>query len=423
MEILRDYEIDDLPVVADFEVLPVDFRILSDDEEYALSSEEKLLYYEQLKAYYQSSEYIVKACGAPKAVRDISNEGLSSLNDTKTQEAFGNRNFFLNYLKSNKPEDVLSKKGVMRRQKINPIIRKALPILIPYKMNRISKAEMPKDRPIIYAPTHGFKDDVACTIATIDDHGYILFGSMPQFYNTIDGVTAWAVGSIIVNRTNPESRKSSHPKMVYAQELGSNLIFFPEGVWNTSMNELMLKIYSGIYDVAKETGGLVAPVATLIDGKTCYSMLDEAFDITEYSREEGIQILRDKMATAQWELMREVAIVNNKEDNLSRKDEIVYARERDNITRSTDKERTWNNYYNSPLGQAVHGKPIDYCNPVVQAWNEHVESLIGQVKCYDRVVESKAPFVDKTVWEPHHVFNTQVNIDNGPVLKKVMGSK
>ena len=401
---------------------PIDeFKILSDEEEYALSGDEKLEYYNRLKAYYLSDEYISATSNPPKVNRDISKEGIASLTGD-TQAAFGNRNSFLNYLKDPNPENVLSEKGVKIRQEINPVIRTGLPLMIPYRMNVIKRAEMPEGKPIIYAPTHGFKDDVACSIATMDDHAYILFGSLPQFYNTIDGITAWAIGSIIVDRTDPESRKASFPKMVYAQELGSNLMWFTEGVWNISINAMVLKLYSGIYDIAKETGALVAPVATLVDKRTCYSLLDEAFDITQYNKAEGIQILRDKMATARWELMREAAIKRNKKGKFNRSTEIVYRDKRDRLPISTDVDRMNDRYFNSPLGQAVYDRPIDSYNPVTQKWNKYVERLIRQVKCYDRVVEAAVAYKDKTIWEQEDVFNYNIEVDNGPVLAKTMHS-
>jgi hypothetical protein len=64
-----------------------------------------------------------------------------------------------------------------------------------------------------------------------------------------------------------------------------------------------MKLYNGVYELAKATGAMVAPFITHIEGKNCYAVLDEPFEITTYSRVEGIGILRDKMATAKYELM------------------------------------------------------------------------------------------------------------------------
>ncbi|MDD4809491.1 MAG: 1-acyl-sn-glycerol-3-phosphate acyltransferase [Bacilli bacterium] len=292
-------------------------------------------------------------------------------------------NFFLNYLKSNNPEDVISSKGIKIRKTINPILRKVAPLTGRYKLQIDRKAQMPSDRPIIYAPTHGFKDDLLYTIATIDDHAYVLFGSLPQFYNTFDGISAWLNGSIIVDREDKESRKASKHKMEKAINLGSNLILFPEGVWNKTQNLLVLKLYPGIYDVAKKTNALVAPVATHIDGDTCYSILDDAFDIYNYDRKEGLILLRDKMATLKWELME-------KHSHMCRSD-------------------------------LDNGQSLD------KQWNDYINTLIAQVKYYDYNIENKAHYQDKNEVTEEEVFqvldNVELTRDNARVLIKTKRQK
>ena len=69
-----------------------------------------------------------------------------------------------------------------------------------------------------------------------------------------DGVTFWVAGMILVNRANKESRKAAKAKNTYALKPGASIIIFPEGTWNKSPNELVSGLFSGIYDVAKESG-------------------------------------------------------------------------------------------------------------------------------------------------------------------------
>lgn len=279
-------------------------------------------------------------------------------------------NKFLYYLKNNDPEKVLSKNGIRIRQIINPAIRKVAPLTSKYKLNVERRAQMPSDKPIIYAPTHGFKDDTLFSIVTIQDAAYILFGSLPQFYNTFDGITAWLNGSIIVDRKDKESRRASKIKMEKAIELGANLLLYPEGVWNKTQNLLMLKLYPGIYDVAKKTGAYIAPVATHLEGNKCYSILDEAFDISQYSREEGLQILRDKMATLKWELMEKYSVTTRKS---------LMEKSRDNNIK---------NY-----------------------WNDYLNYLISEVDYYDTNVENSAHFIDKNEVNIEDVFAVFENIE------------
>lgn len=295
-------------------------------------------------------------------------------------------NKFLNYLKNNDPDKVLSKSGIKIRQIINPVIRTIAPLTSKYKLQVERRAQMPTDKPIIYAPTHGFKDDALFTIVTIKDNAYILFGSLPQFYNTFDGITAWLNGSIIVDRKDQESRKSSKLKMEQAIKLGANLMVYPEGVWNKTQNLPMLKLYPGIYDIAKKTGAYVAPVATHLEGDKCYSILDEAFDISQYSKKEGLQILRDKMATLKWELMEKYSKTT--------REELV----------SKSRDGNIKNY-----------------------WKDYLDYLISEVDYYDMEIENSAHYVDKDESNIEDVFevfdNVELTKENASVLvnaKKIL---
>jgi 1-acyl-sn-glycerol-3-phosphate acyltransferase len=168
----------------------------------------------------------------------------------------------------------------------------------PYKLHIIRKAEMPKDKPVIYASTHGFKDDTLNAIVLTSKPSYILLAALDEFYNTIDGILAWLIGVILVDGTDKGSRAASLAKMELAMEYEASILMFPEGAWNLTDSLLVQKLYSGIYNLATQSNALVAPIATHIEGKNCYAILDEAFDISAHEMDEGIRILRDKLATA-----------------------------------------------------------------------------------------------------------------------------
>lgn len=85
--------------------------------------------------------------------------------------------------------------------------------------------------------------------------------------------------------------------------MGTNLMVFPEATWNKSENLLVLDLFPGIYDVAKLTGVEIVPVASIEEDGIVHVTFGEPFDITRFSREEGIGVLRDKMATAKYNLM------------------------------------------------------------------------------------------------------------------------
>lgn len=222
-------------------------------------------------------------------------------------------NKFLEKYLDYSPEKVISKKGVVVRKAISPILRFVVPFVTPNsKLKVVRRAKLPK-RPVIFAATHGFREDVEHTVVMAGRQAYMLNGSISQVFKSFDGVTAWLAGMVLVDRTDKESRASVIEKLARVLELGSSVIMYPEGTWNKSPNELMSGLFPGVYDVAKRSGALVVPIATYRNGKKSYGILEEAFDICRYDREQGMQILRDKMATMQYELMEKYGTCSRNE--------------------------------------------------------------------------------------------------------------
>ena len=214
------------------------------------------------------------------------------------------KNHQLKYLLSNSPEKVLSKRGIIIRKLFSPVFRNILaPLSVNNKLVIERRAILPKNRKYIFAATHGFHDDIIMSMRAAAIHTYLLYGSLPDFFETFHGWGLWLNGVILVDRVDKESRKSAKDKMIYALDLGANILMFPEGTWNKTPNQLVMKLFPGIYDIAKKADALVVPIATIEEKGTVYAIVDEPFDITEFSRTEGINVLRDKMCTAKYELM------------------------------------------------------------------------------------------------------------------------
>lgn len=258
----------------------------------------------------------------------------------------------LEYLLDLQPENTLSQAGMRLRRFVNPAIRALVPLKIKTKLKVVHRAKLP-GRPIIFAATHGFREDIEYSLLTANRHAYILIGSLSQIFRSFDGLTAWASGTILVDRTDKRSRAAAKEKMIYTLNSGTNILMFPEGAWNLSPNMVMNHLFPGIYDVAKETGAYVAPIATHREGKYVYGVLGKAFDITRHSRTEGVRILREKLGSMRWKLIA------------------AYSPAR----RCT-----------LPRGAAAE-----------QHWNDRVDALTHEVPFYDYDVERNTVYVDKTV--------------------------
>ncbi len=210
----------------------------------------------------------------------------------------------LRYLIKNDPDKVLSLRGVRLRRLFSPVFRHVIvPLSSRNRLTVVRKAEVPRDRPVIFAATHGFRDDVAFSLKTIGSHAYLLYASIPDFYESPDGYALWLNGVVLLDRKDKSSRRAAKDKMIRALSLGANLLLFPEGVWNKTENLVVQKLFPGVYDVAKATGAWVMPLASVEEDGRVYTILEEAFDICAFDRQEGLLVLRDKMATAKYELM------------------------------------------------------------------------------------------------------------------------
>lgn len=58
------------------------------------------------------------------------------------------------------PEKVISKKGIIMRKIISPVLRFVVPFVTPNsKLTVVRRAKLPK-QPVIFVATHGFREDV-----------------------------------------------------------------------------------------------------------------------------------------------------------------------------------------------------------------------------------------------------------------------
>lgn len=223
----------------------------------------------------------------------------------------------LNYLLDNDPNNVLSEKGVNLRRKINPFIKKAgtyflngkqiienRKFLLDNNSKENDKNIVLPDKPVIWISNHSFKDDILASILASYRHSYILLASLPQFYNTFDGITAWLNGTILMNRKVKESRGSVIPKVSKAIDLGVDVLIFSEGVWNKTPNELLINLWPGIYKMVQEKDVLVVPIVHYINDSTqksknnvIHTVIDNPIDISQMSEKEALTKLRDTLGT------------------------------------------------------------------------------------------------------------------------------
>lgn len=222
----------------------------------------------------------------------------------------------LGYLLDNDPEKVMSKYGVEIRKLLHYIIKGVGPKFLSCpqvienrnELRIESDSSMPDsvielpEEPVIWMPNHYFKDDALATVIVEKRDSYILFGSLPQFFNTIDGLTAWLNGAILFNRKVKSSRDSVIPKCEHAIDLGADLHIHTEGVWNKSPNEIILELWPGFYRIAKDKGIKLVPVVHYIEqshikdsSNLIHTVVDDPISVEGMSEDAAREYLREVM--------------------------------------------------------------------------------------------------------------------------------
>lgn len=246
---------------------------------------------------------------------------------------------------------------------------------------KISKKIEFQSSPVIFVTNHSFKDDVLATILAAKKRAFILFGSLPQFYGTVDGILSSKNGVVMVNRKINKSKKSSLEKAKYVLENGMNLMICPEGVWNKKPNGCMLEFWSGFYRIAKKQDGIFYPIVPIIHyvnnthkpGKDnpIHTVIDEPIILDGMSEEEGIEYVRTRMLTWYWKLIEKFG--------------------------STTRDELIGDYESS-----------------IEAWEEELEKRILTADKYDYEIETNADRQlnnnSLSVWEP--IANLQMTKEN-----------
>lgn len=298
------------------------------------------------------------------------------------------------YLLKNDPDKTVSKLGVKIRNVIHPSIAKKSPefLMNPQVIeNRkflLSEEQdidkVPEDdsvvlpeKSVIWIQNHGFKDDALSSVSSIPRHTYLFFGSLPQFFNSIYGISAQLGGVVMTNRKVKESKTASIDKGVKVLEYGADLMICPEATWNKTPELLQLEYWDGFYHIAKKGGYQVVPIVHYLADpfertNPIHTVIDDPIDISNYTKEEAKQLLRDKIAT--WEyLMMEKYGKSTREELLN----------------SGDTKLSYDEY-----------------------WEGFLEKLLSEVDYYDKEIETSCDYRDRKIIRPEDVYENIANIQN-----------
>ena len=201
-------------------------------------------------------------------------------------------------------------KGIEMRKRLHPIIDLILKIDQVLSKEEIvvisNKSIVKPNESKIFACKHIGGNDIQRTFQVINEPAYLMLGDpgilykMPIYYGLkLNGV-------IPLETKNKQDRKIAYNRAIELLNNGGNLLIYPEGAWNVTPNEMVMKIFTGTVRMAKETGVDIIPIAVEQYDNVFYFNVGKNYSIdknTNLSLTELNDDLRDKLATLKWEIM------------------------------------------------------------------------------------------------------------------------
>jgi len=172
------------------------------------------------------------------------------------------------------------------------------------KLEIVGQENIPKEGGVVFACNHRRSMDIPIMYLALRDN-YARFLIKMEYELSKFRFLQKPLGTIYVNRESKYSSRTARTSMIEALLHGTNVLIFPEGVWNTSENQLVQYLFPGTAEMAIRTGADIVPIAIEEFGKeyrinigqnisTCKWSLEQKQELTNY--------LRDAMATLKWEI-------------------------------------------------------------------------------------------------------------------------
>lgn len=159
-------------------------------------------------------------------------------------------------------------------------------------------------RPTLYACTHIGFFDVMILFEVIKKPCWLFWGNPNEDLITLFGWMALKNGTILIDSYDKEDRKCAKQEAEMLLNQGGSLMIFPEGAWNITDNEPVMRLFPGTVSLALNTGAEIIPIAIDQYGKDFYVNIGENI---HYKHEDwDIDILnsklRDTLATLKYQI-------------------------------------------------------------------------------------------------------------------------
>lgn len=211
-------------------------------------------------------------------------------------------------------ENKLALKGIDIRKKLHSVILSLIKIKYLFsgiKVKVIGDARVRTDRPVIYASTHIGRYDVESNVLVLKDHFYIFYGNPGLVYRNMNGLLLYLNGVIYANTHSKSDRLIGKEACIQLLKQGGNLLIYPEGAWNITENQVVMKLFTGAVEMAIRGQADIVPVAMEQYGNTYHVNIGKNIDYTKVpldKKREKSDELRDILCTLRWEIWEKAGI-------------------------------------------------------------------------------------------------------------------
>lgn len=199
---------------------------------------------------------------------------------------------------------------------LHPALMKIARSAVTFRIVTDNDYQLIPGRPAIFVANHYCGQDVVIACNVIHERVQVVAGK--QNLMAADEFFFKMNGTIFVDRKDKEDTAACKRAMEAVLQSGQNIVIFPEGTSNVSDALLMYPMKWGVIDVAKKTGAQLIPMVLDYDKPSgeCHVRFCEPLLMDEMSKAEGIEVLRDTMATVRWDYMKEKGLFSRKDANI-----------------------------------------------------------------------------------------------------------
>ena len=211
-------------------------------------------------------------------------------------------------------ENNLPIKGINLRKALHGIILAILRIECLFsgvKVKIVGDKRTATDKPCIYACTHIGRYDFESNFLSLKNHFYMFFGDPGEVYRSVDGLLLYINGVIYADTDSKSDRKIGKEQCIKLLKQRGNLLIYPEGAWNITENEIVMKLFSGVIEMAILGNAEIIPISMENYENTYYVNIGRNIDCTKMlldRKREYTDELRDVMCTLKWEIWEKEGI-------------------------------------------------------------------------------------------------------------------